>query len=198
MPKLSWYKDQLQITTDNLRTIDFYYDIKHIIKFIGWQKADKNYVNINLIKEAIKLLPEINLVFTGKSGYYAGHCIVLPLKEKTYLKLKHKEITNKDLRAEDLVNYRLVERPNFYRYDITGDCNDTIFYVMAQFFRFFKGLKNENYFFGGYTERDDNYDLNLQIGLKVVWEDKTLQQKLDLYFPPRFLEGDFSPFLSTE
>ncbi|GAL65456.1 hypothetical protein [Jejuia pallidilutea] len=197
LPKLSWYKDQILVTTDNLRTIDFDYDIKYIEKFIGWQKGDNHYVNANLIKQAITLLPEINLVITGKSGYYAGHCIVLPLKQTTYLKLKQKEITNKDLRAEDLVNYRLEERPIFYRYDITGDSNDTIFYVMAQFFRFFMDLNTENYLFGGYTERDDNYNLNLQIGLKVVWEDIALQKKLGLNFPPRFMEGNFSAFLST-
>lgn len=68
---------------------------------------------------------------------------------------------------------------------------------MAQFFRFFMDLNTENYLFGGYTERDDNYNLNLQIGLKVVWEDIALQKKLGLNFPPRFMEGNFSAFLST-
>jgi len=196
LPKLSWYKDQIQITTDNLRTIDFDYDFKHIEKFIDAQKRDASYVNANLIKEAIKLLPEINLVIVGKAGYYAGHCIVLPLKETTYLKLKHREITNKDLKAEDLVDYKREEQPIFYRYDITGDCNETIFYIMAEFFRFFMRFKNKTYRFAGYTERDDNYNLNLQIGLKIVWEDKALQKKLNLDFPPRFLEGDFNPFFA--
>jgi hypothetical protein len=107
-------------------------------------------------------------VFTGKTGYYAGHCIVLPLKESTYIKLRNRELSNKDLRAKHLTNYKLIEQPPFYRYDITGDCNDTIFYVMASFFRFFRDFKNKNYMIGGYIERDDSYNLNLQVGLKVV------------------------------
>ena len=197
LPKLSWFKDQIEITSANLRTIDFDFDIKHIEQFIDSQKRDKYYVNAGLIKEAIRLLPELNFVHTGKSGYYTGHCIVLPIGENTYQKLKNKEITNKDLRATDLIDYTLLEQPIFYRYDITGDCNDTIFYVMAHYFRFFRNLKNKNYIMCGYTERDDNYQINLDIGLKFVWEDKALQKELNLDAPPRFFEGNFNTFLSN-
>lgn len=197
LPKLSWFKDQIEITSANLRTIDFDFDIKHIEQFIDSQKRDKYYVNAGLIKEAIRLLPELNFVHTGKSGYYTGHCIVLPIREHIYQKLKNKEITNKDLRATDLIDYTLLEQPIFYRYDITGDCNDTIFYVMAHYFRFFRNLKNKNYIMCGYTERDDNYQINLDIGLKFVWEDKALQKELNLDAPPRFFEGNFNTFLSN-
>ncbi|GAA4294262.1 helix-turn-helix domain-containing protein [Aestuariibaculum suncheonense] len=196
LPKLEWYLDQIDLESNNLRTIDFDFDIKHLEHFIDSQKKDNTYVNHDLIKEAIRLLPELNFVFTGKSGYYAGHCIVLPLKEEAYLKLKNREITNKHLRASDLINYKLSDRPIFYRYDITGDCNDSIFYVMAKFFRFFRTIENKNYLMVSYTERDDNYDLNLQIGLHIVWEDKALQEELHLDYPPRFLEGNFEAFLS--
>lgn len=196
LPKLEWYLDQINVESTNLRTIDFDFDIKHLEHFIDSQKKDDTYVNHELIKEAIRLLPELNFVFTGKSGYYAGHCIVLPLKEEAYLKLKNQEISNKHLRASDLVNYKNIERPIFYRYDITGDCNDSIFYVMAKFFRFFRTIENKNYLMVSYTERDDNYDLNLQIGLHIVWEDKELQNTLNLEYPPRFLEGNFEEFLN--
>ncbi|WP_298531911.1 hypothetical protein [uncultured Algibacter sp.] len=196
LPKLNWFKDQIEITSPNLRTIDFDLDFKYIAQFIDSQKRDNNYVNADLIIEAIRLLPELNFVHTGKSGYYNGHCIVLPINKNTYQKLRNKDITNKDLRASDLVNYHTLEEPIFYRYDITGDCNDTIFYVMAHFFRFFRDLNKSNYIMCGYTERDDNYQINLQIGLKFVWEDKVLQKTLGLEAPPRFFEGNFNLFLS--
>tara|TARA_R100001369_G_scaffold82098_1_gene113640 strand:- start:1452 stop:2327 length:876 start_codon:yes stop_codon:yes gene_type:complete len=196
LPKLSWYLDQINITTNTLRTIDFDFDIKHLSQFIDSQKRDKSYVNNELIKEAIRLLPELNFVFTGKAGYYAGHCIVLPLKENIYIKLRNRELSNKDLRASHLTNCRLKEQPIFYRYDITGDCNDTIFYVMASFFRFFRDFENKNYIMCGYIERDDSYNLNLQVGLKVVWEDKVLQEELGLIAPPRFVEGNFNDYLA--
>ena len=195
LPKVNWYLDQIDITSENLRTIDFDFDIKHLEQFIASQKRDTSYVNHDLIKEAIRLLPELNFVFIGKTGYYAGHCIVLPIKQDTYLKLKNRELSNSDLRAHHLINYKLLDKPIFYRYDITGDCNDSIFYIIAQFFRFFRSLESIDYLMCGYTERDDNYNLNAQIGLKVIWEDKALQEKLDLNVPPRFFEGNFHDFL---
>lgn len=196
LPKLSWFKDQIEITSTDLRTIDFDFDIKHIDQFIGSKKHDSHYVNHDLIKEAIRLLPELNFVFTGKSGYYAGHCIFLPIHQDAYLKLKNRVITNKDLRATDLVNYKQVERPIFYRYDITGDCNNTIFYVIAQGLRFFRDLENKNYLVCSYTDRDDDYHLNLEVGMKIIWEDKELQKERDMDFPPRFIEGNYNDFLS--
>lgn len=196
LPKLSWYKDQINITSQNLRPIDFKLDIKHIEQFIDTQKRDSTYVNHELIKEAVRRLPELNFVFTGKTGYYAGHCIVLPIKKEIFLKLKNKKLSNKDLRAQHLTNYKQLQEPIFYRYDITGDCNDTIFYIMAQFFRFFRDIENKNYIMCGYTERDDNYELNKQIGLHVVWEDLELQKSLKLNAPPRFFEGNFNAFLN--
>ena len=82
MPKLSWFLDQIDITTNNIRTINFNIDIKHINQFINTQKRDNAYVNSDLIKEAVRLLPELNFISTGKAGYYSGHCIVLPLKKE--------------------------------------------------------------------------------------------------------------------
>ncbi|WP_439128411.1 hypothetical protein [Polaribacter sp.] len=196
LPKLSWYADQIDLKTDNIRTIDIGYDIKYLHKFIDSQHQIEAYVNNNFIKQAVKLLPDLNYIYTGKAGFYAGHCIVLPIKEETYKKLKNKEISSKDLRESDLVDFKTEDFPIFYRYDITGDCNETIFCVMGKFFRFFRDLKKP-YLMCGYTERDDNYKLNKEIGLEVVWEDKELQEALDLEYPPRFFEGNFKKFLEN-
>ena len=195
LPKTDWFLDQINITSENLRTLDLELDFKYIEQFIDTQKRDNHYVNKDLIREALRILPELNFVFIGKSGYYAGHCIVLPISHDTYTSLKNKSLSNRDLRAKHLVNYKNLEQPIFYRFDITGDCNDTIFYIVSEFFRFFKAINNEPYLMCGYTERDDNYEINLQIGLKVIWEDKTLQNKLELDYPPRFFEGNFKNYL---
>lgn len=197
LPNASWFKEKIEITANNLRLIDFDFDIKHIEHFIVSQKKDESYVNNDLIKEAIRILPELNFVLIGESGYYAGHCLVLPLKNDTYKRLRNRELTSKDLRASDLGNYNLLERPIFYIYSITADCNDSLFYVMTEFLRFFRDIENRNYVLATYTERDDSSILQLQLGMVVIWEDKTLQKELGLEFPPRFIEGDFNQFLSS-
>ena len=197
VPKANWFKEQMEITTNLLRTIDFEYDIKYIKRFIRTQKKDETFLNETLIKEAVRLFPELNLVVTSEAGYYTGHCIILPLKEDTYKKLRNREITNKDLRASDLTNYKSLERPIFYNYDSSGDCNDTIFYLIAALLRFFKDIKNKNYLFCTYSERDDDFKLNQEAGLKVIWEDKQLHKELATKFPPRFMEGSYHNFLEN-
>ena len=194
-PNPNRYKEQIEITSTNLRPIDYDLDIKYIDQFIVSQKGDKSYADHELIKEAIRLLPELNFIFIGKTGYYAGHCITLPLKEEAYKKLRNREITNKNLRVTDLISHKQLERPIFYKYDITGDCNETIFYVMTEILRYFRDLENKNYLLGGYTERDDNYQLHPQIGLKTIWEDKDRQEELNSDCPPRFFEGNLKHFL---
>lgn len=194
LPDASWFKSQINIETNRLRKIDYDLDIKHIVHFIESQHDDNHQVNKDLIRRAIELLPELNLVLTDDSGYYSGHCIILPIKEETYLKLRNREIVKSDLRAKDLVDRTTLERPIFFNYDVTADSNDSIFYVVAAFLRFFKNFKGD-YLFCTYTERPDNINLNQQVGIKVVWEDKERMEELGIDVAPRFYEGNYKNFL---
>jgi len=197
LPDASWFKAQMDISTKRIRRIDFDFDIKYISRFIDSQHRDNHFVDRELIKEAVRILPELNLVLTDDSGYYSGHCIVLPLKESVYKRLRNREMKKEQLRAVDLINYKQLERPIFFNYDITADCNDNIFYLVCEFFRFFRDYKNKDYLFCSYTERYDSQKFAQQLGIKVVWEDKELQEKLGLDVPPRFTEGNYNNFFSN-
>ena len=197
LPRALWLKDEIDIKTVNLRTIDLDIDRKYINQFMSSQMRKVGYYNADLIKTAVELLPELNFISNSKLGYYTGHCIILPLKAAVYEKLKNKELTNKDIRATDLTNYKLLEKPIFYEYDVYGDCNDTIFYLAAHYYRFFRDTKNKNYICGGYTESEDVYSLDLELGMDIIWEDTELQKDLDLKVPPRFVEGNFNNFLAS-
>ena len=98
----------------------------------------------------------------------------MPLKADVYEKLKNKALTIKDIRVSELTNYKLLERPIFYKYDVYGDCNGTIFYWGAHYYRFFRDTKNKNYICGGYTENEDIYPLDLELGMEIIWEDTVL------------------------
>jgi len=195
MPEASWFKDQIEIRTNNLRKIDFDHDIKYIKSFIHSQKRDENYLNEELIKEAIRILPELNFVLTGDAGYYSGHCITLPLKKESYKKLRNREIITKDLRTSDLTNYKLLDKPIFFSDDTTADCNDTIFYTVAGLLRFFRDIENKKYLSAAFSVRDDEYELDHKAGIKIVWEDLELQKELGLKYPPRLMEGNYNEFL---
>ena len=196
LPRALWLKDEIELKTVNLRTIDIHIDPKYLSQFMSSQKRKISFYNHDLIKTAVEILPELNFIANSKSGYYSGHCIILPLKTDVYKKLKNKELTNKDLTASDLTNYKFLEKPIFYEYDVYGDCNDTIFYLAAHYYRFFRDTENKNYIFGAYTESEEIYALDLELGIDIVWEDTVLQKDLGLKVPPRFVEGNFNDYLT--
>jgi len=195
LPSASWFKEQIHIITDRIRPIKFETDIEYIMKFMQFQNKSSNIVKRHVIKEAIKLLPELNLIITDDSGYYAGHCIYFPLRPESHEKLKSRKISENQLSVKDMVNYKTQTNPIFHTYDITVDCNDNAYYLLAAVFRFFMTLKSDNYVTSTYTKRHDNLKINREIGMKIIWEDKEEQERLGLKIPPRFLEGNYKDFL---
>jgi len=196
MPKAKWFKEQINLKSKQLRHIDFDYDKKYLKKFIKKAKKDSHILNEGLLKRATILLPELNNILTSESGFYSGHSIILPLKESAYKKLKNRSIQNKDLRESDLVDFRNLDKPIFYNYDVSADCNYTFFYIATAFLRFFKEHDKTDYLFCTYSDRDDGFELNQQAGLNIVWEDKELQKVLGTKYPPRFMEGNYRQFLA--
>jgi transcriptional regulator with XRE-family HTH domain len=196
LPKAEWFKEHINLKSKQLRPIDFDYDKKYLRKFIRKAKKDSHILNEGLLKRATLLLPELNNILTSESGFYSGHSIILPLKESTYQKLKSRTITNKNLNESDLVDFRNLDKPIFYSYDISADCNYTYYYLATAFLRFFKERDQTDYLFCTYSDRDDGYELNQQAGLHIVWEDKALQKILGTKYPPRFMEGNYRKFLA--
>lgn len=194
LPDAAWFKTQINIETNRLRRIDYDFDIKHIVHFIDSQHNDNHFVNKELIKEAVRLLPELNVVLIDDSGYYAGHSIILPLKKDTYLKLRNREMTKSEIRVSDLTSHMEEERPIFFNYDVTADCNDNIFYIVCDFLRYFRDFKKD-YLFCSYTERSDSLKLSEQVGIEVVWEDEVRKKELGIDVAPRFTEGNYKKYL---
>ena len=104
-PDAKWFKKEFYISNKNVRTIDYDYDIKHLKKFFEFQQnIPRN--TLLAIRKAIEILPEINLIVTDDSGYYAGQSIIFPINEATFKKLKNREITEEEITANDIVNYK--------------------------------------------------------------------------------------------
>lgn len=194
VPNAVWFKQELVSENKNIRSIDFNFDSKYLLKYLEFQKN----VPVNLIKaieKGINLLPELNFIMTDDAGYYSGHSIILPLKETSFLKMKNKELREEDLSESDVVSYKDKKTPIFYNYDISADCNSNYFYMVREILSFFKNLKVE-YIYGGYAFRYDTFKVNEQMGLKVVWEDEPMIDKTGLEVFPRFYEGSFANFLN--
>ena len=194
LPDASWFKDQIDDSTKRIRTIDFERDIEYIIKYMQFHKpVSKNIVSV--IKQSIKILPDLNIIIMDDSGYYSGHSLMFPIDHKTYKKIKKQQISENQIRIENLVNYHNQSNPVFYGFDITADCNDNIFYVTNHLLRFLRDKPNQNYLFCSTPFRYDNFELNKQAGLKIIWEGKKGINKYGLEIAPRFQEGNFNKFL---
>ncbi len=194
LPDSTWFKSYIENTTHRIRTIDFDKDIEYIKKYMKYFKTVTKSIS-KVIEESIRILPEMNLIITDKSGYYAGHSFVFPIDEESYLKLKNKEMREEELKVDNLVDYKRQKRPIFYGFDVTASCNDNIFYVVNQLFRFVRDLPQQNYLYCGMPYRYDNHDLLIQFGLEKIWDEEDRVTKQGLRIDSRFYEGNFKSFL---
>lgn len=195
LPEANWLKDRLNIITDRVRTIQFDSDIENIIRCVSIQHHINKPLNKEVIKKAISILPELNLVMFDASNYYSGHSVFLPLSNDCFMKLRNREMVEENIEVSDLVDYKKLEKPIFYAYDINSDCNENLFYISSKIITFFKGVQG-NYLYGAFVSRTDSYSINNQLGVEVVWEDKEEKTTNEQTIVPRFYEGNFTKYLS--
>ena len=194
LPEASWFKDQMDNSTERIRPFDFEKDYEYILKYMHFHKNIPNNIR-QVIRESIRLIPQMNLIVTDESGFYSGHCLVFPIAKQTYEKLKSKEMLENEITVADLVNHKTQDQIILYGFDITADCNDNIFYLFNQLFRFFTDLRNQNYLYCCTSLRYDSYKLITDFGLNVIWQEENEVNNLGLEFSRHFLEGDFKEFL---
>lgn len=195
MPDALWFKTNIDVATKRLRTFDYESDIDYVVKYMEYHKSINKSLR-EVIRESARLLPEMNLIITDDSGYYSGHSLIFPIKPETYEKLKSRQISENELTVNDLIAHRKLDKPIFHGFDITADNNDNIFYINAALLRFVRDKPNQNYLFCSMPFRYDTYELNAQVGLKIIWEDEKRKNEHGLDIAPRFQEGNLKNFLS--
>lgn len=194
LPEATWFKANLEKATNRIRTLDHESDIDYLERYMQFHKK----INRNLseaIKEATRILPEMNLIITDDSGYYSGHSLIFPIKEGTYERLRSRQMDESELTVEDLVHPGQMDKPIYYGFDITADCNDNIFYIAAQLLRVLRENSGRDYLYCATPFRSDNFKLNEDIGLKIIWEGEKGVNQYGLEVAPRFQEGNFRDFL---
>lgn len=194
LPKASWFKQQIENTTSRVRPLNFEEDFDYILKHLERIKVVPNNIN-QVIRESIKILPEMNLIITDVSGFYSGHSLIFPINHVAYERLKSKKMTENELSVADIINYKTQEKIILYGYDITADSNDNMFYIVNQQLRFIRDLPNQNYLYCSTALRYDTYRLIANLGLKIIWEEPIETNKLGLEFSRRFQTGNFRDFL---
>jgi len=196
LPDASWFIKEFNLSNNNVRQIDYDFDIKYLKKYLDFQKnVPKNI--LLAIQKAIKILPELNLIVTDDSGYYSGHCIIFPINMETYEKIKNKEITEEQITVNNLVDYKNEETYVFYNYDITADNNYNLYYLLNRNLEFYSKISTTNYIYCCIATRHDSFKLNEQLGIDIVWEEEPKLDKVNVEIYPRFYKGDFKNFLKV-
>ncbi len=195
LPNADWIKSRIKISTDRITRIKDKKNIEPIVRFTELQKNPLKTINTQLIWEASQLFPELNMIIQDQSSYYSGHCIVFPLSQETYQKIKNKDIDENQLTSQDLVNYKTQDCPVFYCHSITADCNENVFYIIGAVLKFYQDTPLDNYLFASFTSRYDSHNMIEELGLKTVWEDELIKEKFNLIDAPRLVEGTFDEFL---
>lgn len=187
----SWYKEDLSVESDRIHFLSKDTDIEFVEDI---QEVNKNSKPIKpeLIKEAAKILPELNLVLHDQSKFYAGHITVLPLKYEAYIKIREQEMKEDSLSLTDLTSNFSHKPIVFYYYSMYADTLENAYYMMNRLLGYFKEKKYKDYIFAGITYRENKVEILREMGLKIVWEE-TIEDAV--IFKPVFLEGNFDMFL---
>lgn len=194
LPDTEWLKAQIETPTNRIRSIESKSDIDNILRYSQYQHSLNKPINRQLIIEATKILPELNLVIVDDTGHYSGHCVAFLIRGNTYNKIRNHEITERELTLNDLAVFRKGEKSYLYFYDVTADCNENVFYLAGAVLKFFKELQNEDYIVSSLTHRYDTHELNNHLGLEIIWEDKEVRDIFGNEIQARFYEGDFKDF----
>ncbi len=197
LPEINWIKESLDVISKKIRPIETEKDINNIIRYTLAQKDSFKSISKSVIREAIRLLPELNLLVVDEQGNYAGHSLYFPLSIEAYQQIKNQELMENDITIDHLVNYKDQSPPVFYCHSITADCNENFFFIIGAVLKFYRDAPlDKNYIYALITSRYDSYDMNKGLGVQLIWEDVIQQEKLNLKVPPRLYEGNFTAFLN--
>ena len=193
LPDIALLKKQINMQSEYIKEIRSKEELENIIRYINYRNESKHQIATKVLNEARINLTALNLNVTDTYGFYAGHSIILSIKENTYQKLRNREIYNQDLVIDDLIDFRTVEKPIFYIYSITADSNSTLTYLVAAILRFFKSLESTEYTLATLTPRDDNKAFNQSIGLTNLWNEAGFNK--EEYYS--FWEGKLDHYLNS-
>ena len=164
------FKTDVEFDTDRIETISKEEDIE-FITYIQTNQKNCEPLNAEVIRTAAKLLPELNLVIYGQSGFHEGHISILPLKYDSFIKLRDKTMRENELTINDLNNNSTDKTLVFFYYSVYANSTENIYFLMNKLLSHFKNKKYKDYIFAGISYRKNKVDRLQEMGMKVIWEE---------------------------
>ncbi len=181
LPDAATLLKNIDLKTERVHTIDIQKELETVMLYASVLYGRESVVGKAVLEQAVSLLPELNLYLEDEAGFYGGHCLILPLPNPIYSKLKKREIANKDIKASDLINPKTGVPTVFYAYSLTADSNTGVLYLVSPLLRFFRDNAFDDYLFASFTKRHDSVEINRQLGLKPLWTEQSKNGNKILY-----------------
>jgi len=185
------FKMEHDLETSRIETLTSEKDFE-FISYIQKNQKNNKPIRIEVLKKAVEILPEINLVIRDNSGYHGGHISILPLKIEIYEAIRDQRMLENEIRVEHLSSFPEDEQSVYYFYSIYSSSNDNTFYLVSRIFSYFKKLKNIEYTFGGITFQQLELERFLEMGFQIIWQKEVKDHP---EWMATFFSGNFNDFL---
>lgn len=190
IPSVRDFKYDTEYESDSIKNLSNDEDFDFVTYI---QKNQKNCdpVKKDVLKLAARLLPDLNLVMFGSSGYHGGHISFLPLKYEAYRNICDRRMHENDITVNDLCRDKNETPRVFYFYSLYANSHDHAHYLMNRLLRYFKLNRFKDYIFAGISFRDHEVDKYKEMGLEIKWEDN----RADCLVTASFVSGNLDKYL---
>jgi transcriptional regulator with XRE-family HTH domain len=187
------FKSDIEHETSRIETLKEEKDF-NFISLIQQNQMNATPINLEVLKTAAQILPELNLVIHDHSGFHGGHISVLPLKFETYNLIRDKKLKENQLTLNNLTRFP-DQKQVFYFYSLYSNSKDNIFYLINRLLYYFKKRQLKDYVFAGITFQKLQVERFREAGFQVIWE-----EQMEDYpeYKATFLSGNFDEFLYSD
>lgn len=168
IPHADWLRTLPPVSTQRFNPIKTVKEIELIKRCLQLQGKNTKRINNEVLFKAAELFPELNFVLFENTGFYAGHCLILPLKKEVYQKIKSQTMHPLEIQPHDLMNPTKHEVV-YFGMDFNADSNENLFHLTAPIRAYFT-QKTSPSVYAAYTSRPDTKLLNQQFGIQLIWE----------------------------
>ena len=194
-PTATEFKSHIYAVSPTVRSIKSPEDIHSILEFYHGLDTRATMVKNEVIIEAVRVLPELNLILEDSAGYYAGHNVIFPISQSTYSLLKNREMDESKMSASDLVHYAHRDDVVMYAYSMYADCNENLYFMMATVLRFLKEKNLDDGIVGSLVKRIDSLDTLKNMGFKTIWKEDIPGVESNRIGTLLFMEGKIKNYL---
>ena len=168
VPHADWLKSLPPIQSSQLQEVTSVREIELMQRCLKVQGKNEALLNKETVLAASEMLPQLNFILFDNAGFYCGHCLIMPISQKAYVKIKNQVMHPSQLEIKHL-QVPAEDDTVFFALDFNADSNENLFRLSAPIRAYF-GNRPNAWTYASFTSRPDTKLLNTQFGNTLVWK----------------------------